>query len=87
MSIKTKIAALAVAALAATGSIASTTTSAEAHGLGWGIGAGLVGAAIVGSAVAATTAPYPYYSGYRHCGWVRQFDAYGRYIGRVNTCY
>ena len=88
MSIKTKIAALAVATLAATGSIASTTTSAEAHGLGWGIGAGLVGAAIVGSAVAATTAPYSYYGyGYRHCGWVRQFDAYGRYVGSVNTCY
>ena len=58
MSIKTKIAALAVAALAVTGSIASTTTAAEAHGFhpGWGIGAGLVGAAIVGSAIAAT--PY-----------------------------
>ncbi|HWZ41731.1 MAG TPA: hypothetical protein VNY08_25845 [Bradyrhizobium sp.] len=86
MSIKTKIAALAVAALAATGSIAATTTSAEAHGFhhGWGIGAGLVGAAIVGSAIAAT-APYPTY-GYR-CGWVRQYDAFGRYIGNVNTCY
>ncbi len=85
MSIKTKIAALAVAALAATGSIASTTTSAEAHGFhpGWGIGAGLVGAAIVGSAIAATT-PYPYY---QRCGWVRQYDAFGRYIGTVNTCY
>jgi hypothetical protein len=60
MTIKTKIAALAVAALAATGSTASTTTSAEAHGFhhGWGIGAGLVGAAIVGSAIAATTS-YP----------------------------
>lgn len=86
MSIKTKIAALAVAALAATGSIASTTTSAEAHGIhpGWGIGAGLLGAAVVGSAIAAT-APYPAY-GYR-CGWVRQYDAFGRYIGSVNTCY
>lgn len=85
MSIKTKIAAIAVAALAATGGIASTTTAAEAHGFhhGWGIGAGLVGAAIVGSAIAAT-APHPY--GYR-CGWVRQYDAFGRYIGRVNTCY
>lgn len=86
MSIKTKLAALAVAALAATGSIASTTTAAEAHGPGWGIGAGLVGAAIVGSAIAATTAPYPYY-GYRHCGWIRQYDAFGRYVGSVNTCY
>jgi hypothetical protein len=68
MSIKIRITALAVAALATTGSIASSTTSAEAHGLRWGIGAGLLGAAIVGSAVAATTAPYPYYA-YHHCGW------------------
>jgi hypothetical protein len=84
MSIKTRIAALAVAAVAVAGSIASTTTAADAHGFhpGWGIGAGLVGAAIVGSAIAATTPPY----GYR-CGWVRQYDAFGRYIGRVNTCY
>ena len=42
MSIKTKIAALAVAALAVTGGVASTTTPAEAHGFhhGWGLGAG-----------------------------------------------
>ena len=69
MSIKTKIATLALAALAVTGSIASSTTQAEAKGLGWGVGAGLVGAAIVGSAIAASN-PYPYY-GYRQCGWVR----------------
>ena len=86
MSIKTKIAALALATLAVTGSIASTTTQAEAQGFGWGVGAGLIGAAIVGSAIAASN-PYPYYDGYRRCGWVRQFDAYGNYIGRVRTCY
>jgi hypothetical protein len=84
MSIKTKIAAAAVVALAVTGSIASTT-KAEAHGPGWGIGAGLVGAAIVGSAIAASNDGY-YYGGYRRCGWVRQFDAYGNFIGRVRTC-
>ncbi len=56
MSIKTKIAALALATLAVTGSMASTTTPAEAKGLGlgWGIGAGLIGAAVVGSAIAAS---------------------------------
>src|ERR1700676_3617412 len=86
IAIKTKIAALALATLAVTGSIASTTTQAEAKGLGWGIGAGLVGAAIVGSAIAASD-PYSYGYGYRRCGWVRQFDAYGNYMGRVNTCY
>jgi hypothetical protein len=86
MSIKTKIAALAVATLAVTGSIASTTTQAEAKGLGWGIGAGLVGAAIVGTAIAASNEGY-YYDGYRRCGFVRQFDAYGNYMGRVRTCH
>ena len=86
MSIKTKIAALALAALAVTGIIASTATPAEAHGfgLGWGVGAGLVGATVVGSAIAASDGPY--YDGYRRCGWVRQFDAYGNYLGRVRTC-
>ena len=84
MSIKSKIAALALATLAVTGTIASSTQQAEAKGLGWGIGAGLVGAAIVGSAIAASNDGY--YDGYRRCGWVRQFDAYGNYVGRVRTC-
>jgi hypothetical protein len=64
MSIKSKIAALALAALAVTGGMVSTASKAEARGLGWGIGAG-----IVGSAIAASN-PYPYY-GYQRCGWVR----------------
>ncbi|MEO8317963.1 MAG: hypothetical protein ABI561_06520 [Bradyrhizobium sp.] len=87
MSIKTKIAALALATLAVTGTIASTTTQAQAkqyNKLGWGIGAGLVGAAIVGTAIAASNDGY--YDGYRRCGWVRQFDAYGNYMGRIRTC-
>jgi hypothetical protein len=87
MTIKTRIAALAVVALTVAGSIASTTTTAQAGGgggfhPGWGFGAGLVGAAIVGSAIAAST-PAPYY---RSC-LVRQYDAFGRYIGTVNACY
>ena len=87
MSIKSNIAALALATLAVTGAIASTTTQAEAKpfGLGWGVGAGIVGAAIVGSAIAANDGYY--YNGYRRCGSVRQFDAYGNYIGTVRTCY
>jgi hypothetical protein len=84
MSIKTHIAALSLAALATTGSIASTTP-AEAKGLGWAVGAGIVGAAVVGSAIAASQ-PYPYY-GYAHCGYVRQFDAWGHYVGTIRTCY
>ncbi len=84
MSIKTKIAALALATLAVAGTIASTT-QAEARGRGWGIGAGLLGAAVVGSAIAASNDGY-YYDSYRRCGWVRQFDAFGNYVGRVRTC-
>jgi hypothetical protein len=84
MSIKTRIAAFALAALVITGTIASTS-QAEAKGLGWGVGAGLIGAAVVGSAIAASNNGY-YYDGYRRCGWVRQFDAYGNYMGRVRTC-
>ena len=92
MSIKTRIAALAVATLAVTGTIAATTTQAEAKpfGLGRGIGAGLVGAAIVGSAIAANDGDYYNdgynYGGFRSCGWVRQFDAYGNYMGTVRSC-
>ena len=84
MSIKTRIAALALAALAVTGTIATTTTQAQAKPIGWGVGAGLVGAAIVGSAIAANDGYY--YDSYRRCGWVRQFDTFGNYVGRVRTC-
>ena len=82
MSIRSRMAALALVALAVTGTVASTSQT-EAKGFGWGIGAGLIGAAVVGSAIAANDG---YYYGYRRCGWVRQFDAYGNYMGRVRTC-
>jgi len=89
MSIKARIAAAALTTLAVTGTIASTTQSAEAKGFGWGwgVGAGLVGAAVVGSAIAASNDGY-YYDGYgyRRCVWVRQYNSYGDYIGRVRTC-
>jgi len=84
MSIKTKFAAVALAALAVSGTMASSTTQAEAKNLGWKIGAGLVGAAIVGSAIAASNDGY--YDGYRRCGSVPQYDVYGNYVGRVRTC-
>lgn len=85
MSIRTRIAAVALAALALTGGLASTTTQAQAGGgLGWGMGAGLIGAAVVGTAIAANNGPY--YGGYRRCAFVRQFDAYGNYIGTIRSC-
>ncbi|HEX7883161.1 MAG TPA: hypothetical protein VF499_10535 [Afipia sp.] len=88
MSIKTKIAALAVAALTLTGGIAATTQEAQAgkfhhhHGIGIGLAAG----ALFAAAAASNAYGYDGY-GYRRCGWVRQFDAYGNYIGRVRSCY
>ena len=84
MSIKTRIAAVALAALAVSGSIVSTTSQAEAKPLGWAIGAGVATAAIVGTAVAASNQPY---YGYHRCGWVAQYNAFGQYVGNVRTCY
>src|SRR5258708_36886413 len=78
MSIKTRIAAVALAALAVTGTVASTTTQAQAKpiGWGWGVGPGLAGAAIVGSAIAASNDGY-YEGGSRRCRGARQVDDSG----------
>jgi len=87
MSIKTKIAALALAALAVTGSLATTTTKAEAHPIhhwGWGVGAGLATAAVVGTAIAASNGPV-YYAP-RRCGLAPRYNAFGQYIGSVRVC-
>ncbi|QDM18915.1 hypothetical protein FNL55_24795 [Tardiphaga sp. vice352] len=89
MSIKTRIAAFALVALTAAGTIASSTQQAEAKGpgYGYGIAAGLAGAAIVGSAIAASDGyGYGYGYGYRRCGLVRQYDAWGHYVGRTRVC-
>jgi hypothetical protein len=85
MSIKTRVAAFALVALTASGMIATTTQQADAKGLGLGLGiaAGVIGAAAVGSAIAADGY---YYDGYRRCGWVRQYDTFGNYVGRVRVC-
>jgi len=85
MSITTKIAAVSMAALTM-GAVLSTGGEAQARGWGLGLGVGLATAAVVGAAVAASQAPYygPAYvvaPGYR-CHWIRQFDAYGNYVGR-----
>jgi len=87
MSIKTKIAALALAALAVTGSLATTTTKAEAYPINnWGyVGAGLATAAIIGTAVAASNGPV-YYTSYRRCGYAPRYNVFGQYIGSVRVC-
>jgi hypothetical protein len=89
MSTKTKIAALAVAAIVATGGIAATTQEAHAGGgggpnpVGVGIGLGLMTAAVVGTAVAASQ---PHYYPVRRCGWTPQYNVFGQYVGSIQTC-
>ncbi len=87
MSIKSKIAALALAALAVTGTFATTTTKAEAYPINnWGyVGAGLATAAIIGTAVAASNGPV-YYTSYRRCGFAPRYNVFGQYIGSVRVC-
>ena len=50
-----------------------------------GFGRGASSAVLTDPAITASSDGY-YYDGYRRCGWVRQFDAFGNYIGRVRTC-
>ena len=84
MSIKTKIATLALATLADTGSLTATSTKAEAgpffhhHHHHLGLGVGLATAAIVGTAIAAG----PVY----RCGWAPRYNVFGQYIGSVRVC-
>jgi hypothetical protein len=77
---KTKIAAALVAALTLGAASVATTSQAEAHhwGNGWGWGGVGLGLAL-GAAAASTYA-------YHDCYWARQFDSYGRYIGRAKVC-
>jgi hypothetical protein len=85
----------AVAALTLAGTVAVTTTSAEAGWRGAAITAGVLGLA-TGAAIAANNgAYYGYDYGYRPvyyggCGYVRQpaYNVYGDFIGwrRVPAC-
>lgn len=89
MSIKTKIAALAIASLTVIGGLATSSNEAQAkwkgHGFGYGIAAGaLIGAGLAGAAYASG----PHYVGYdvRRCRWVAQYDQFGYYLGRTRVC-
>ena len=84
MTLTKKFAVASVAALAM-GAVLTTGSEAQARPWGLGLGIGLAAGAVVGAAIASS---HPYYYGpayaYRPCHWVRQFDAYGNYVGR--TC-
>jgi hypothetical protein len=91
MSIKAKIAALTAVALAITGSVASTTTPAEAHGFShygfshYGFNHyGFNHHYRFGSEIAANDG-YEY-GGDHYCRWVPRFDIHGNYIGRLRNC-
>jgi hypothetical protein len=82
MTIKTTAAALAVLTLAT--SLALPASEAQARG--WGIAAGIVGGAIVAGAIAANANAHTVYVDGRRCRWVRNYDAYGYYIGSSKVC-
>jgi hypothetical protein len=85
MNIKSKTAAaLTVLTLAAT--VALPITDANAKGKGWAIGAGVLGAAIVTSAIVNSRAEAMYYDDGPRCRFVRQYDAYGFYVGTAKVC-
>jgi len=91
MSIKTKLAALAVTAVVAVGAVASTTP-ANAGGGGWGpgpgvgLGVGLATGLVVGSAIAASQPPA--YVGYpvRRCWWQPEYNVFHQYVGSYRVC-
>ena len=85
MITKSKIAA-ALAVLTLATSLTIPSSEAEARGRGWGIAAGVVGAAIVAGAVANAYGEPVYYGDYRRCRFERQYDAYGFYVGTAKVC-
>jgi len=88
---KTRIAAIAIAAVTVVGGIAATTNQAEARRWGWGgpaVGAGIVAGALVGAAIASNAYARPravYVAGPRRCRVVRQYDGFG-YWRPVRVC-
>ena len=88
MSIKTKIAALAVAALVVTGGVAATTQEAQAGGggnPGAALGVGIATGLVVGTAIAASQPPvygYPV----RRCYWQPQYNIFHQYVGSYRVC-
>jgi hypothetical protein len=89
MSIKTKLAALAVTAVIAVGAIASTTpaNAGGGPGPGIGLGVGLATGLVVGSALAASQQP-AYAVGYpvRRCWWQPQYNVFHQYVGSARVC-
>jgi hypothetical protein len=82
MSLKNKFAA-AVAALTLVGAVAVTSEAQARPRWGVALGVGVAAGVLLGAAAASAYEPV---YGYRRCRFVRQFDAYGYYIGTMKVC-
>ena len=80
------VAALAAATLM--GSAIATTGQAQAGSRGVGLGLGIAAGALVGAAIVNNAYAGPVYveRDYRRCHLVRQYDAYGYYVGKTRVC-
>lgn len=84
MSMKSRFAAVALAALTIAGTFATSEAQARPR---WGaiVGAGIATGLILGAAHAHAYPRYGY--GYRRCHFVEKFDAWGHYIGTRKVCH
>jgi hypothetical protein len=83
---KAKIAAAALAALTLGATVVASTSQAEAR-WGWGgVGVGLAAGALIGAAAASNAYAQPTYVYAPRCRFVRQYDAYGYYVGTAKVC-
>jgi hypothetical protein len=83
MSIKTKLAALTVAAITVV-----AATAADAKPKINPVAAGLLGTAVVATTIAAATTPsYGYYPHHRHCFMKPQYNMFGQFMGYGKVCH
>jgi hypothetical protein len=85
MSAKMKVAAAALAVLTLVVGAIATSNSAQASPK-WApaVGIGIATGALIGAAAVSNTGPYGYMG--PRCRWVRQYDAYGFYVGTARVC-
>ncbi len=85
MTIRSKIAALAIAAVTLTGAFAATSQEAQASKLGVGLAIGAAAGALIASGAYAGS-HYGYYEPAYRCHWVKRYNGYGHYIGKARVC-
>ena len=91
MSTKTKIAAVALAALTLGTTVLASSGEAQARHGGWGwggVGLGVAAGAMIGAGIASRNyyEPNYVYVDAPRCRWIRQFDDFGRYVGKAKVC-